>query len=235
MNTNNQKKSIKQQEIDRSLLILTDTIKRLSGKLNTYTKESASDLFLKMSDARKEIDEIANDARTLFQECLERCIASQAEIPQSSIKWERDEYDNLRQTGSYQNRPPCEVCRETRKVEFCHIIPRQIGGSNRETNIMYLCSTHHSCFDKGVLTKLEWEAIDWRGKSDLVKSFVEEVFFVRQQEHWEEKWVPSDIVYHGYKPLRDWVKKHLGHDSVEAWDRKRRNKFVIRSGGSYLG
>lgn len=235
MNENDSKKLVKQHEIDRSLLILTDTIKRLSGKLNTYAGESESDLFWKMSVARKEIDEIANDARKLFQECLEKCVESQTEIPRPTIKWERDEYDNLRQIESYQNRPPCEICGETRKVEFCHIIPRQIGGSNRETNIMYLCSTHHSCFDKGVLTKPEWDIIDWKGRSDLVKSFIEEVFFMRQQEHWQGKKVPSDIVYHGYKSLREWIKNHLGHNSVDEWNKKRQNKFVIKKGESYLG
>jgi len=159
--TDNKKRSIKQHELDRALLILTDTIRRINDNLNTYTDDTREDLFYKMSDARSEVDVIAEEARALFQDCLSRCLDEEGvDIPKPSVKWERDEYDNILQTSSYAQRPPCEICGEHRKVEFCHIIPRQIGGSDRETNILYLCATHHSCFDKGALSKEEWDAIN---------------------------------------------------------------------------
>ncbi|PIQ91516.1 MAG: hypothetical protein COV70_03365 [Parcubacteria group bacterium CG11_big_fil_rev_8_21_14_0_20_39_22] len=229
-------KTLKQHEIDRALLILTDTIKRISSNLNTYTDDTRDDLFYKMSDARKEVDEIAEEARTLFQDCLKRCLnGDNVDIPTPSVKWERDEYDNIIQTSSYKQRPPCEICGEHRKVEFCHIIPRQIGGSDRETNILYLCATHHSCFDKGVLSKEEWEAINWDGRSEVVKTFVREVFLTRQKEYWDGKRVPADIVYHGYRPLTEWIKNHLKYESTGEWNRKRKSKTMMRSGKSKLG
>jgi hypothetical protein len=229
-------KTLKQHEIDRALLILNDTIKRISSNLNTHIDDTRNDLFYKMSDARKEVDEIAEEARILFQDCLKRCLNEDSvDIPTPSVRWERDEHDNIIQTSSYKQRPPCEICGEHRKVEFCHIIPRQIGGSDRETNILYLCATHHSCFDKGVLSKEEWKAINWDGKSEIVKTFVREVFLARQKEYWGGKRIPADIVYHGYKPYVEWIKNHLKHESTDEWNRKRKSKTMIRSGKSRLG
>ncbi|MBD3359237.1 MAG: hypothetical protein GF365_00815 [Candidatus Buchananbacteria bacterium] len=227
-------KKIKQEEVDRALLILTDTIRKLNDYLNTYADDSASDLFNKMSEARKQVDIIANEARLLFQDCLKRYVESE-DVPEPTVKWDKDEYGNLLKINGYKNRPPCEICRESRKVEYCHIIPRQIGGSNRETNIIYLCSTHHSCFDKGVLSKQEWGSIDWKGRSELVKSFVNEVLLSRQQAYWDGDKVVADIVYHSYKPLTEWVKKHLGCNSTDEWNKKRKSVKMIRSGNAYLG
>lgn len=227
-------KKIKQDEVDRSLLILTDTIRKINDYLNTYTDDSASDLFYKMSDARKQVDIIANEVRLLFQDCLKRCVNNK-EIPEPTIKWEKDEYGNILKVNDYKERPPCEICGESRKVEYSHIIPRQIGGSNRETNIIYLCSTHHSCFDKGVLLKEEWEVIDWKGRSEIVKYFVFEVLLIRQQSHWKGDDVVADIVYHSYKPLTVWIKKHLGCNSTDEWNKKRKNIKMIRNRKAFLG
>jgi hypothetical protein len=225
---------LKQEEIDRSLLILTDTIRRLNGYINTYSGETATDFFYKMAEARGQIDVVANEARILFQECLERCLVDK-QIPEPSIKWEKDEYGNIVKLGTYKNRPPCEICGEHRKVEFCHIIPRQIGGSNRETNIMYLCSTHHSCFDKGVLSKQEWDAISWKGRSDLAKSYAFDVLLKRQKEYWNGTHPVADMVYHSFLPLQEWIKNNLNCESINDWNKKRRNTKFIRSGKSTLG
>lgn len=62
-----------------------------------------------------------------------------------------------------------------------------------------------------------------------------EVFLVRQKEYWKGNQVPADIVYHGYKPLTEWIKKHLEQDSTDAWNKKRKQKSMIRNGKSKLG
>lgn len=226
---------IKQEDLDRSLKILTDTIKGLSRNLNVYSGDTANDLFNKMSDARNNVDLIADEARKIFQECLKRCLNSNIKIPEPSVKWEKDEYGNILENCLSRNKPPCEICGEIRKSQFCHIIPRQLGGSNKETNIIWLCPTHHSCFDKGVLSKEEWNTIDWRGRSEIVRSFVSEVFLLRQQDYWKGQKVYVDMVYYSYEPLKKWVKKYLGYDSISEWNIKRKNRSFMRNGKSLLG
>lgn len=42
---------------------------------------------------------------------------------------------------------PCEVCGDVRVTQRCHIKPRCEGGSEDESNILYLCPTHHIILD----------------------------------------------------------------------------------------
>jgi hypothetical protein len=41
--------------------------------------------------------------------------------------------------------PGCDYCTNTKsQIHLHHIIPREMGGSNKKWNTIYLCPTHHS-------------------------------------------------------------------------------------------
>jgi hypothetical protein len=49
----------------------------------------------------------------------------------------------------------CLVCGESRCVEMAHIVPRSVGGALT----MPLCPTCHNCYDEGILSEDELEAL----------------------------------------------------------------------------
>ena len=49
----------------------------------------------------------------------------------------------------------CEICRDTRYYEKCHIIPTRIGGGRKPENTLTLCPNHHKLLDYGLLTNEE--------------------------------------------------------------------------------
>ena len=53
----------------------------------------------------------------------------------------------------------CEICGESRALDFCHIKPSHADGPTDKLNVLILCSTHHRCFDKGLLTQPEFEKV----------------------------------------------------------------------------
>jgi hypothetical protein len=226
-------KKVYQHEIDHAILTLVDQIQSINHGLITFSGETERELLEKIGYTRKKVNLIAKEVSNIFLETLDRCIDEPINEP--SLVWTQDEYNNLRLDGNKKLYSPCYICGETRVSEYCHIIPRQIGGSNLSTNIVYLCPTHHSCFDKGVLTKAEFEALDLRGKSELAKSYVEEVLRVRQELHWNSNFAPKDMAYHSFEPLTKWITKVTGCESVDKWNAKRKNKMVIRYGRHQLG
>lgn len=229
----NHGETMRQSDIDESLLALIDTIQTIASGLATYSGETERELYERIVNARKRVYEVSQEVSKLFVETLEKC--SQQSPIKPSITWVQDEYGNLRLDGNRKLGAPCLICGEKRVSEYCHIIPKQIGGSNRSTNIIYLCPTHHSCFDKGVLTKAEFDALDLRGKSDLAKSYVKEVLGPRQERHWRSEFVPTNMAYHSFEPLTTWIKTATGCESVDHWNRKRKNRLVVRSGRHQLG
>lgn len=43
------------------------------------------------------------------------------------------------------NYPKCEYCSKSRTcIHYHHIIPKELGGSNDNSNRVWLCPTHHS-------------------------------------------------------------------------------------------
>lgn len=74
----------------------------------------------------------------------------------------------------------CEICKEDRTVDACHIIPREEGGSNAEENYLFLCPTHHYLFDESKLSKEKFNKISVTNKdSDSVEYFQK----VRKKKH----------------------------------------------------
>lgn len=56
----------------------------------------------------------------------------------------------------------CEVCREDRSFDMSHIKPNRDGGPMERDNILLLCPSHHDFFDRGLLTKEEFEVVKSR-------------------------------------------------------------------------
>ena len=54
----------------------------------------------------------------------------------------------------------CEICNFNRYIERCHIIPKRLGGSNDESNILYLCPNHHKLLDYMLLNQEEFVSIE---------------------------------------------------------------------------
>lgn len=79
----------------------------------------------------------------------------------------------------------CEICGEKRLYNKCHIIPRWHGGMEEIDNIIFLCPTHHSLFDRGLLFKREFKKISLNGKSENAKKFFKEWHLEKHQEFWK--------------------------------------------------
>lgn len=81
---------------------------------------------------------------------------------------------------------PCQICGENRVAEVCHIIPSRIGGTLKIDNTLFLCPTHHSLFDRGMVSRDEWNKIDWSIKSKKSQLYVSKVLKVVQEKFWKK-------------------------------------------------
>jgi hypothetical protein len=104
----------------------------------------------------------------------------------------------------------CNVCKENRSVDKSHIIPSNFLKSfNHKTqrellqglgNFLILCPNHHRFFDRGRLSKVEWDKIDFSDKHPLANSFSEKVLYERQKIFWETDKSVSDLVIQFFSP-----------------------------------
>ncbi len=62
-----------------------------------------------------------------------------------------------RKKGTYGK--SCVICAETRSIDRCHILPKRLDGNEEPWNTLYLCATHHRCFDQDELHDDEWVKI----------------------------------------------------------------------------
>ncbi len=81
---------------------------------------------------------------------------------------------------------PCEVCEENRVVDICHIIPTRIKGTRKIDNVIFLCPTHHRLFDACMMSKEEWNKIDWSRKARKSQIYAEKVLKVAHGQFWEK-------------------------------------------------
>lgn len=81
---------------------------------------------------------------------------------------------------------PCEVCGENRVIDGCHIIPRRVNGTQKIDNVVFLCPTHHRLFDTCMLSKEEWDKIDWSRKSRKSQLYAEKVLKTAHGKFWEK-------------------------------------------------
>lgn len=81
---------------------------------------------------------------------------------------------------------PCEVCGENRSIDRCHIIPKKLGGSCSSNNIIILCPTHHRLFDRFMLSKAEFCAINWEQKSLAAQEYVMSITLQSHRIFWKD-------------------------------------------------
>lgn len=111
-----------------------------------------------MSDSGATYQEIADKYKVSYGVVVRRM----REIGHSA-PWRRTKDDRFR-THSWHKRQvlkqlgitSCEICGETRALDFCHIKPDAEDGAVAKENALVLCKTHHDCYDKGLLTREEF-------------------------------------------------------------------------------
>ena len=63
----------------------------------------------------------------------------------------------------------CNICKEDRAIEFCHVIPVVDGGDSSVYNLLVLCPTHHTIFDYKKLSDVEYDMI--RDKVEIAHNY----------------------------------------------------------------
>ncbi|MGD0021662.1 MAG: HNH endonuclease signature motif containing protein [Smithellaceae bacterium] len=81
---------------------------------------------------------------------------------------------------------PREICGESRLIHMCHIIPRRLRGSDGVNNILFLCPTHHSLFDNCMLSREEWDKVDWDRKAKKSQIYAEKVLKIAHGNFWNK-------------------------------------------------
>ena len=107
----------------------------------------------------------------------------------------------------------CEICQENRSVDRAHVVPASIGGLLVDSNYLVLCPTHHRLFDRGRLSRPEWNTITWKDRPEWVSDFAQTVLLRRQEDFWHGQDVVADIeFYNAYREVRQaWLARHAKH------------------------
>lgn len=87
-----------------------------------------------------------------------------------------------RKKGTWEK--TCEVCGEGRSVSACHIVPRRLGGPEEGWNTLYLCATHHHCFDEDEMTDSEWSKVEGKAREAFNRFPVKGARFGRRGLPW---------------------------------------------------
>ena len=80
---------------------------------------------------------------------------------------------------------PCQVCGESRVSNKSHIIPRELGGSDADDNIIMLCANHHCLFDQVRLSEKEFSQIDVTNKAPDSIQFFKKIHLGRHRMYWK--------------------------------------------------
>ena len=100
----------------------------------------------------------------------------------------------------------CEICGENRVTEKCHILPRRMGGSLALENIFILCPTHHSLFDRYLLSKAEFSKLNISDKSPSAIKYFNDVIEPNMKKFWETS---SKQNYKQEKAFREGIRKEV--------------------------
>jgi hypothetical protein len=113
---------------------------------------------IKMSESGSTYEEIAQKYGVSYGVVMRRMKESGHSAP-----WRRAQDDRFRTVQWHKrkvlqalNITACEICGETRALDFCHIKPSSKGGLVAEENCLILCQTHHHCYDNGLLSQTEF-------------------------------------------------------------------------------
>jgi len=152
----------------------------------------------KLSELRREVGDISRVAseqskmsnfweierlifRSFFIDMENRAFQSPTEAQLTSLR------ANIVHDGIISNRNiPCEICGENRVTDKCHIIPRKLGGPDKPDNLLCLCPTHHRLFDRFMLSRAEFAAIDWERKAVAASQYAHEVILVSHLGFWKK-------------------------------------------------
>ena len=108
-------------------------------------------------------------------------------LPNKNVKFTKGFYDrSMASNPFFKQNTPCEICGENRAIDACHIIPNHIGGNIAPGNVLWLCPTHHRLFDRFLLSKDEFDKIDWQSKSKASANFAYMVFRPIFEKTWEK-------------------------------------------------
>lgn len=80
---------------------------------------------------------------------------------------------------------PCQVCGETRVTNKSHLIPRELGGSDSDDNVIMLCANHHYLFDQVRLTEEEFSKIDVSDKAADSIQYFKNIHLGRHRMYWK--------------------------------------------------
>lgn len=116
------------------------------------------------------------------------CLFSEAFLkPAVNKPFKAGTYVRLGVSGFIQDQAiPCEICGESRLIHMCHIIPRRLRGSDSINNILFLCPTHHGLFDNCMLSRDEWDKIDWGRKDRKSQIYIEKVLKIAHGNFWSK-------------------------------------------------
>jgi len=126
---------------------------------------------------------LSNDAQEWFETYITR---RKMKIPKKYL-CHRDPSADLafrRFKGEFRPKP-CEICGFDRAPSIAHIIPKAVGGSDDDWNLIHLCANHHYLFDRGLLTSNEWQSIHWHEKGVEAKYFTDHVRLKQHQKCWD--------------------------------------------------
>ncbi len=123
-------------------------------------------------------------------------------IPNSNLPYTTRLYDRTRHfPWDMKQNTPCDICGENRAIDTCHILPAAYGGSANTCNTLYLCPTHHRLFDRFMLTRDEWESLDFSRKSKVAANYAYHVLRPQMQVFWgrlsDERYVKRGTYDHG--------------------------------------
>jgi hypothetical protein len=152
---------------------------RPSGITNEEYKEFSARLDKLFVDGNMYPSTLHNHVASLFMEAFLK--------PATNRPFRAGTYVRFGVSGFIKDQAvPCEICSESRVIDLCHIIPRRLRGSDGINNILFLCSTHHRLFDTCMLSREEWDKIDWSRKSKKSQIYAEKVIKVAHSQFWDK-------------------------------------------------
>lgn len=209
--------------------ITNEEYDELSGQirkmLNDYSNHFLGESSPKLTDMSWDFNALRGKILTLLDKYF-------LEIPAKEKKYVDEYYVKL--TNGHLGREivdtqrlGCEICGSNKNVDLAHIIPRSIEkklpekdrwdllGKNLK-NLFILCPNHHRLFDRGMLSKSEWDKLTLKGKYPPAKDFFYNVLLLRQKHFWDTNKSSLDLdnffirAYGGMKnsPFYHWIEKY---------------------------
>lgn len=124
---------------------------------------------IKLSDSGVSYEELAKKYEVSFAIVSKRLLEVGYKAPKRRIKNPKFLSISYHKRKILQrlNITACEICGETRVLDFAHIKPASEGGPIADDNCLVLCANHHRMYDSNSLTPEELAKV--QAKVDLAK------------------------------------------------------------------